>query len=159
MLWSLDVYPLENGLARIGGSLARAKRQSLRAPDAWQRRRLGNSEIVPDDLGTPPIRYGLLQDFDYLNKNELVGFDAWHARAFRFVTATFACSLCRRARALLFPSRDVFPFWRPSSLTTAPANPVVRRRKRCMQVKKKRTFRFSIPTVAESMLRWSCQSS
>ena len=26
----------------------------------------------------PPIRYALLQDFDYLNKNELVGFDAWH---------------------------------------------------------------------------------
>jgi hypothetical protein len=26
----------------------------------------------------PPIRYALLHDFDYLNKNELVGFDAWH---------------------------------------------------------------------------------
>jgi hypothetical protein len=26
----------------------------------------------------PSIRYALLQDFDYLNKNELVGFDAWH---------------------------------------------------------------------------------
>jgi hypothetical protein len=25
-----------------------------------------------------PIRYALLHDFDYLNKNELVGFDAWH---------------------------------------------------------------------------------
>jgi excinuclease ABC subunit A len=57
--------------------------QFLLAGDAWQRCRAGKTNPQefgdsPDDLGMPPIRYALLQDFDYLNKNELVGFDAWH---------------------------------------------------------------------------------
>jgi len=57
--------------------------QFLLAGDVWQRCRAGKVNPgefgdSPDDLGMPPIRYGLLQDFDYLNKNELVGFDAWH---------------------------------------------------------------------------------
>jgi excinuclease ABC subunit A len=58
--------------------------QFLLAGDVWQRCRVGKAEPQefgdsPDDLGLPPIRYALLQDFDYLNKNELVGFDAWHS--------------------------------------------------------------------------------
>jgi excinuclease ABC subunit A len=57
--------------------------QFLLAGDVWQRCRAGKAEPKdfgdsPDDLGMSPIRYALLQDFDYLNKNELVGFDAWH---------------------------------------------------------------------------------
>lgn len=57
--------------------------QFLLAGDVWQRCRAGKANPQefgdsPDDLGMPPIRYALLQDFDYLNKNELVGFDAWH---------------------------------------------------------------------------------
>jgi len=57
--------------------------QSLLAGDVWQRCRAGKVNHQefgdsPDDLGMAPIRYALLQDFDYLNKNELVGFDAWH---------------------------------------------------------------------------------
>jgi excinuclease ABC subunit A len=57
--------------------------QFLLAGDAWQRcraRKANPQEFgdSPDDLGMPPIRYALLHDFDYLNKNELVGFDAWH---------------------------------------------------------------------------------
>jgi hypothetical protein len=57
--------------------------QFLLAGDVWQRCRAGKADPQqfgdsPDDLGTPPIRYALLHDFDYLNKNELVGFDAWH---------------------------------------------------------------------------------
>jgi excinuclease ABC subunit A len=57
--------------------------QFLLAGDAWQRCRAGKAKPLefgdsPVDLGMPPIRYALLQDFDYLNKNELVGFDAWH---------------------------------------------------------------------------------
>jgi excinuclease ABC subunit A len=55
----------------------------LLAGDVWQRcraRKANPQEFgdSPDDLGFPPIRYALLHDFDYLNKNELVGFDAWH---------------------------------------------------------------------------------
>jgi hypothetical protein len=51
--------------------------------NVWQRcraRNVNHQEFgdSPDDLGMAPIRYALLQDFDYLNKNELVGFDAWH---------------------------------------------------------------------------------
>jgi hypothetical protein len=58
--------------------------QFLLAGDAWQRCRARKAEPhefgdSPDDLGMPPIRYALLHDFDYLNKNELVGFDAWHS--------------------------------------------------------------------------------
>jgi excinuclease ABC subunit A len=58
--------------------------QFLLAGDVWQRCRVGKAEPQefgdsPDDLGMAPIRYALLQDFDYLNKNELVGFDAWHS--------------------------------------------------------------------------------
>jgi len=58
--------------------------QFLLAGDVWQRCRAGKSNPQefgdsPDDLGFPPIRYALLHDFDYLNKNELVGFDAWHS--------------------------------------------------------------------------------
>jgi len=57
--------------------------QFLLAGDVWQRCRAGKANAEefgdsPDDLGMAPIRYALLQDFDYLNKNELVGFDAWH---------------------------------------------------------------------------------
>lgn len=59
------------------------KSQFLLAGDVWQKCRAGKANPLefgdsPDDLGMPPIRYALLQDFDYLNKNELVGFDAWH---------------------------------------------------------------------------------
>jgi excinuclease ABC subunit A len=58
--------------------------QFLLAGDIWQRSRAGKANPQefgdsPDDLGMAPIRYALLQDFDYLNKNELVGFDAWHS--------------------------------------------------------------------------------
>jgi excinuclease ABC subunit A len=58
--------------------------QFLLAGEVWQRCRAGKADPKefgdsPDDLGLPPIRYALLQDFDYLNKNELVGFDAWHS--------------------------------------------------------------------------------
>jgi excinuclease ABC subunit A len=58
--------------------------QFLLAGEVWQRCRAGKVDPKefgdsPDDLGLPPIRYALLQDFDYLNKNELVGFDAWHS--------------------------------------------------------------------------------
>jgi excinuclease ABC subunit A len=57
--------------------------QFLLAGDVWQRCRAGKAKPLefgdsPEDLGMPPIRNALLQDFDYLNKNELVGFDAWH---------------------------------------------------------------------------------
>jgi excinuclease ABC subunit A len=57
--------------------------QFLLAGDVWQKCRAGRANPQefgdsPDDLGMPPIRYALLQEFDYLNKNELVGFDAWH---------------------------------------------------------------------------------
>jgi excinuclease ABC subunit A len=57
--------------------------QFLLAGDVWRKCRAGRANPQefgdsPDDLGMPPIRYALLQDFDYLNKNELVGFDAWH---------------------------------------------------------------------------------
>ena len=57
--------------------------QFLLSGDVWQKCRAGKANPQefgdsPDDLGMPPIRYALLQDFDYLNKNELVGFDAWH---------------------------------------------------------------------------------
>jgi excinuclease ABC subunit A len=57
--------------------------QFLLAGDVWQRCRTGKANPQefgdsPNDLGMPPIRYALLHDFDYLNKNELVGFDAWH---------------------------------------------------------------------------------
>jgi len=56
----------------------------LLAGDVWQRCRAGKANPQefgdsPDDLGMAPIRYALLHDFDYLNKNELVGFDAWHS--------------------------------------------------------------------------------
>jgi excinuclease ABC subunit A len=58
--------------------------QFLFAADVWQRCRAGKANPQefgdsPEDLGFPPIRYALLQDFDYLNKNELIGFDAWHS--------------------------------------------------------------------------------
>jgi excinuclease ABC subunit A len=58
--------------------------QFLLAGDVWQKCRAGEANPKefgdsPDDLGMAPIRYALLQDFDYLNKNELVGFDAWHS--------------------------------------------------------------------------------
>jgi excinuclease ABC subunit A len=58
--------------------------QFLLAGEVWKRCRAGKADPKefgdsPDDLGLPPIRYALLQDFDYLNKNELVGFDAWHS--------------------------------------------------------------------------------
>ena len=58
--------------------------QFLLAGDVWQKCRAGKAEPQefgdsPDDLGMSPIRYALLHDFDYLNKNELVGFDAWHS--------------------------------------------------------------------------------
>jgi len=57
--------------------------QFLLAGDVWRRCRAGKAKPLefgdsPDDLGMSPIRYALLHDFDYLNKNELVGFDAWH---------------------------------------------------------------------------------
>jgi len=57
--------------------------QFLLAGEVWQRcrsRKANPAEFgdSPDDLGMPPIRYALLHDFDYLNKNELIGFDAWH---------------------------------------------------------------------------------
>jgi excinuclease ABC subunit A len=57
--------------------------QFLLAGDVWQKcraRRANPQEFgdSPDDLGLPPMRYALLHDFDYLDKNELVGFDAWH---------------------------------------------------------------------------------
>jgi excinuclease ABC subunit A len=59
------------------------KSQFLFAGNVWQKCRAGKANPhefgdSSDDLGMPPIRYALLQDFDYLNKNELVGFDAWH---------------------------------------------------------------------------------
>ena len=38
-----------------------------------------NPQYSLDDIGMPPIRYALWHDFDALNKNELVGFDAWHS--------------------------------------------------------------------------------
>jgi len=55
----------------------------LLAGDVWQKCRTGKAHPEdfgdgPDDLGMAPIRYALLHDFDALNKNELVGFDAWH---------------------------------------------------------------------------------
>jgi len=58
--------------------------QFLLAGEVWQRCRAGKADPKefgdsPDDLGLPPVRYALLQDFDYLNKNELVGFDAGHS--------------------------------------------------------------------------------
>jgi excinuclease ABC subunit A len=58
--------------------------QFLLAGEVWQKCRAGKVDSQefgdsPDDLGMAPIRYALLQDFDYLNKNELVGFDAWHS--------------------------------------------------------------------------------
>jgi excinuclease ABC subunit A len=58
--------------------------QFLLAGDVWQRCRAGKANPQefgdsPDDLGFPPIRYALLHDFDYLDKNELMGFDAWHS--------------------------------------------------------------------------------
>jgi excinuclease ABC subunit A len=58
--------------------------QFLLAGEVWQRCRAGKADPKefgdsPNDLGLPPTRYALLQDFDYLNKNELVGFDAWHS--------------------------------------------------------------------------------
>jgi excinuclease ABC subunit A len=58
--------------------------QFLLAGEVWQKCRAGKVEPQefgdsPDDLGMSPIRYALLHDFDYLNKNELVGFDAWHS--------------------------------------------------------------------------------
>jgi len=57
--------------------------QFLLAGDVWQKCRAGKAKPLefgdsPDDLGMAPVRYALLQDFDYLDKNELVGFDAWH---------------------------------------------------------------------------------
>jgi len=57
--------------------------QFLLAGEVWQRCRAGKANPwefgdSPEDLGMPTIRYALLHDFDYLNKNELVGFDAWH---------------------------------------------------------------------------------
>jgi excinuclease ABC subunit A len=57
--------------------------QFLLAGDVWKKCRAGKANPQefgdsPDDLGMAPIRYALLQDFDYLNKKELVGFDAWH---------------------------------------------------------------------------------
>jgi len=57
--------------------------QFLLAGEVWQRCRVGRANPEefgdsPTDLGMPLIRYALLQDFDYLNKNELLGFDAWH---------------------------------------------------------------------------------
>jgi excinuclease ABC subunit A len=57
--------------------------QFLLAGDVWQRCRSGKANPQefgdsPDGLGFSPIRYALLHDFDYLNKNELVGYDAWH---------------------------------------------------------------------------------
>ena len=57
--------------------------QFLLAGDVWKMCRAGKANPQefgdsPDDLGMAPIRYALLQDFDYLNKKELVGFDAWH---------------------------------------------------------------------------------
>jgi len=60
-----------------------SKSQFLLAGDVWQKCRAGKAKPQefgdsPDDLGMPPIRYALLQDFDYLNKNELLGSDAWH---------------------------------------------------------------------------------
>jgi hypothetical protein len=58
--------------------------QFLLAGEVWQKCRTGKAEPQefgdsPEDLGMPPIRYALLHDFDYLNKNELVGFDAWYS--------------------------------------------------------------------------------
>ena len=55
----------------------------LTAGEVWLRCRAGQADPVefgdsPDDLGMPPIRYALLQDFDALNRVETVGFDAWH---------------------------------------------------------------------------------
>jgi excinuclease ABC subunit A len=60
------------------------KSQFLLTGEVWQRCRAGKADPKefgdsPDDLGLPPIRYALLHDFDYLNKNELVGYDAWHS--------------------------------------------------------------------------------
>jgi excinuclease ABC subunit A len=57
--------------------------QLLLAGNVWQKCRAGKAKLQefgdsPDDLGMPPIRYALLHDFDCLNKNELIGFDAWH---------------------------------------------------------------------------------
>jgi len=58
--------------------------QFLLAGDVWQKCRARKAEPQkfgdsPDDLGMTPIRYALLHDFNYLNKNEIVGFDAWHS--------------------------------------------------------------------------------
>jgi hypothetical protein len=58
--------------------------QFLLAGEVWQKCRAGKADPQefgdsPEDLGMSPIRYALLHDFDYLNKNELVGFDAWHS--------------------------------------------------------------------------------
>jgi excinuclease ABC subunit A len=58
--------------------------QFMLAGEVWQKCRTGKAEPQefgdsPEDLGMPPIRYALLHDFDYLNKNELVGFDAWYS--------------------------------------------------------------------------------
>jgi hypothetical protein len=54
----------------------------LLAGKVWQRCRAG--ELDPNrfgdsdtDIGMPPIRYALLQDFAYLNKYELLGNDDW----------------------------------------------------------------------------------
>ncbi len=55
----------------------------LVAGEVWLKCRGGQADAIefgdsPDDLGMPPIRYALLQDFDALNKVETVGFDTWH---------------------------------------------------------------------------------
>jgi excinuclease ABC subunit A len=55
----------------------------LPAGHVWRQCRAGKANPQefgdgPDDVGMAPIRYALLHDFDALNKNELVGFDAWH---------------------------------------------------------------------------------
>jgi excinuclease ABC subunit A len=60
-----------------------SRSQFLLAGEVWQRCRAGKANPQefgdsPDDLGLPLIRYALLHDFDYLNKNELVGYDALH---------------------------------------------------------------------------------
>jgi excinuclease ABC subunit A len=74
---------LERLRFRIDPLNVQSNSQFLFAGEVWQRCRAGKAEPQefgdsPDDLGMPPIRYALLHDFDYLNKNELVGFDAWH---------------------------------------------------------------------------------
>jgi hypothetical protein len=55
----------------------------LPAGEAWRRCRAGLADAnqfidSPTDRGMAMIRYALLHDFDALNKNELVGMDAWH---------------------------------------------------------------------------------